>query len=636
MCGIVGRFNFRSDAPVAPTVMRGMCTLIAHRGPDGEGIYTQGAMGFGHRRLAVIDLTPAAHQPMMSDDGQLCITYNGEIYNFQELRDDLECLGYRFRSHSDTEVVLASYRHYGVGCLRLLKGMFAFAIWDNREKTLFLARDRVGKKPLLYWIDKDGISFASEAKAFLADPNFKAQVNLEAISHYLTFQYVPAPFSAFKDIEKLPPGHYLLVHNGKLSIERYWKLSYKNTFVGSEEDAAEELLTKLKQAVESRLVSDVPLGVFLSGGIDSSSIVALMAKLGSVPLNTFSIGFEQDQYNELPYARLVANRFGTTHQEFVVSPKATEILPKLVWHYNEPFADSSAIPTFYLSQMTRQHVTVALNGDGGDECLAGYKRYLGHETRRQTRCPFDMVLQRLLPRGIFPMESLISNRFLKKGIRFLEASIETSERRYAHLVSQFAPVLKKQVCTKNFLKEIGWIDSDNVILQAYKNSDAPDLVDATLDVDVNTYLPDDILVKVDIATMAYGLEARSPFLDHEFMEFCAGLPSGFKLRNGSMKYIFKHAVKDLLPEEIITRPKRGFTVPIADWFKNELREMVYDLLLSSRALGRGYFQEKAVRNLIDDHVSGRHQRHTQLWNLLMLELWHRMFIDGEGLKSYTG
>ncbi len=630
MCGIVGRYNFLSSAPVETRLLERMCKLVAHRGPDGEGVYTDGSLGFGHRRLAIIDLTPAAHQPMVSDDGGFCITYNGEVYNFQELRSFLKSYGYHFRSNSDTEVVLTAYRHFGVQCLQFLHGMFAFAIWDTKEHTLFLARDRVGKKPLFYWMDHHGIAFASEPKSFLADPSFKAEVNLEAISHYLSYQYVPSPNSAFQGVHKLDPAHYLIIKNGNVTKERYWNLSYKNTFSGSEEDAQGELLVKLKRAVKSRLVSDVPLGVFLSGGVDSSVILALMAQLGVQPLKTFSIGFEQEGLNELPFARKMANRYATTHEEFVIAPRATEIIPKLVWHHNEPFADSSALPTFYLSQLARQHVTVTLNGDGGDENLAGYRRYHVDQARRNKDW-----LYRIFGRSLFRISDRLteyknSHQLFGKTRKSLADRGNVHERIYAHENCHFFPKLKQQICTEEFLRETKWTNSTDYFVEAFRQSDAPDSLDASLDVDVRTYLPNDILVKMDIATMAYGLESRAPFLDHEVMEFCASLPSHMKLRGPISKYILKQGAQDMLPQKILHRPKMGFTVPIDHWFKKDLREMAYDTLLSSRAINRGYFHKDVVTQLLDDHVSGTRLRHKQLWNLLMLELWHQMFIDEGG------
>ena len=628
MCGIAGRYNYISKAPVRPEVLKKMCELLRHRGPDGQGINHDGSVGFGHCRLAVIDLTEAAHQPMLSDDRRYWITYNGEIYNFRELRETLESCGHRFRSCSDTEVVLAAYRQYGIKCLHHFRGMFAFAIWDAEEKMLFLARDRVGKKPLYYWIDQDGLAFASEPKAFLSDPSFKPEVNLEAISDYLTYQYVPSPWSAFRGVHKLQPAHYLVVKNGDICADRYWKLSYANTFQGSKEEACVELLDKLKKAIQLRLISDVPLGAFLSGGIDSSLTVALMAHLGVSPLKTFSIGFDQPEYDELPYARIIAQQYGTEHHEFVVTPQATDLFPKLVWHYNEPFADSSAIPTFYLAKMTRDHVTVALNGDGGDEDLAGYDRYVANAlSERYGNLP--RIIRSVLERGVrWIPESGNPKNFIRRAKRFLSVMNLDPQGRYAHWVSHFYPSLKEFVCTPEFLKQTNERDSTDLILKAYRLSDATDFIDATLDVDVNTYLPEDLLVKVDIATMAYGLEARSPFLDHEVMEFCASLPSWMKLRGREKKHILKLAIRDHLPQEIIGRPKMGFGVPIDHWFRKELKDFAYDHLLSSQAVQRGYFRRKAVQQLLDEHVNRIRAWPYQLWNLLLLELWHQMFIDG--------
>lgn len=628
MCGIVGRYNFHTKVSVQKEVLQNMCELLAHRGPDGEGTYHKGECGFGHRRLAVIDLTEAAHQPMTSDNDRFVITYNGEIYNFQELRRVLERLGHHFHSQSDTEVVLASYQEYGVKCVEHLRGMFAFAIWDAREQRLFLARDRVGKKPLYYRLHRDGISFASEPKAFLAEPDFQPKVNLEAISHYLTYQYVPSPWSAFQGVQKLSPAHYLIVQCGNMTVERYWKLSYRVPFVGSIEDAKHELVARLREATAMRLISDVPLGAFLSGGIDSSVIVALMAQIGRATIQTFSIGFEQEAYNELPYAKLVSQQYGTVHHEYVVTPKATELLEKLVWFYNEPFADSSAIPTFYLAEMTRRHVTVALNGDGGDESLFGYDRYVASWYGLwYDRLPKSF--RRILERGIHLIpEPYKSKTILSRLKRFVSVLSETPERRYGHWMCHFDPVVKNKICTESFLRESGGQDSLGLLNEVLRNSDAKDFLSQLVDADVNMYLPDDLLVKVDIATMAHGLEARSPFLDHQVMEFCAGLPPAMKLYGMKKKYVLKQAVKTLLPQTILNRPKMGFGVPLDYWFRHELKEMAYDLLLSQQAIQRGYFHRHVIQQLLDEHVSHYRAWHYQLWNLIMLEMWHLVFIDG--------
>ena len=634
MCGIVGRFNFHSHDPVSADLMKGMAKLLAHRGPDGEGVYADGPVGFGHRRLSVIDLTQAAHQPMISEDGQVCITFNGEIYNFRELRTVLEGRGHEFRSQSDTEVLLAAYREYGVTCVEHLRGMFVFAIWDKPNRKLFLARDRIGKKPLHYWLDKDGIAFASEPKAFLADPGFKPSPSLEAISHYLTYQYVPSPWSAFQGIQKLQPGHVLVVENGQMRTEQYWKLSYEQTYKGSSDEASHELIHKLLEATKCRLISDVSLGAFLSGGIDSSVIVGLMAQLGSSSLKTFSIGFEQETYNELPFAREVAKRFGTDHQEFVVKPEPSEIFPKLIWHYNEPFADSSAIPSMYLAEMTRQHVTVALNGDGGDENFAGYDRYLASVlSHRYDRLP--AFLRRCIESTAWYLpEAKESKTLISRMKRFASGLSHSPYQRYVLWMTHFDHQLKNEICTKEFLKESGGQESTKVLVEVFEQSNAQDLLNKTLDVDVHTYLPNDLLVKVDVATMAYGLEARSPFLDHEFMEFCASLPTSMKLRGSIKKFILKKAAKDFLPPDILNRPKMGFGVPIDYWFRNELREIAHDILLSPRATKRGYFKATVVERLLNEHVKKERAWHYQLWNLLMLELWFRMFVDGDWKLSY--
>ena len=619
--------NYLSEAPVPAAMVARMCDLIAHRGPDAEGVWADGHVALGHRRLAIIDLSPAGRQPMTSMDGRLTITFNGEIYNFLELRRELEGRGHAFRSRSDTEVMLAAYREWGVDCLSRFRGMFAFAIWDARARTLFAARDRVGKKPLHYWIDRDGIAFASEPKAFLADPQFHPEPDPAALSAYLNYQYVPSPMSAFKGVRKLQPAHYLLVTDGKVRVERYWKLSYAAKRRMSEADACAELIERLREAVRLRLISDVPLGAFLSGGIDSSTVVALMAGLSETPVKTFSIGFDEKEYDELPYARLVAHRYGTEHHEFVVRPDAVEIFPRLVWHYNEPYADASAIPTYYLSEMARRHVTVALNGDAGDENFAGYRRYITPGTARH----FDR-----LPRPVRRAVSEVARRtptpgrsdsVVYRGRQWLRRLSDTPEGRYSRRVMIFDPDQKIQMCEPAFLAEAGDDGTPTFLAEAFERSDADEFVDAVLDVDVTCYLSDCLLVKVDIATMAHGLEGRSPMLDHEFMEFAASLPADLKLRGTDTKYILKKAARDFVPAEIIDRPKKGFSVPLDRWFRHELREMAGDLLLDGRLAGRGYFRPGAVQRLVDEHWRGAAAWHNHLWSLLMLESWHRMFID---------
>lgn len=564
---------------------------------------------------------------MTSPDGRFTLVHNGEIYNFLELRVDLERRGHRFHSRTDTEVILAAYRQWGVECLGRLRGMFALALWDGPARRLLIARDRVGKKPLHYLVDRDGLAFASEPKAFLADPGFTARPNLQALSGYLTYQYVPSPLSAFEGVHKLPPGHYLLIENGQVTVERYWKLSYTPKRRITASDARAELLERLREAVRIRLISDVPLGAFLSGGVDSSAIVAMMAQLSSGPVKTFSIGFDDKEFDELPYARAVARQYATDHHEFVVKPSATDVLPRLVWHYNEPFADSSAIPTYYLSELARRHVTVALNGDAGDENFAGYSRYVTPATARQfDRLPAWMREPIGATARAFPGRAT-SRSLASRGSRWLRKLSEPPLTRYSRRLMIFDQELKEAVCEPAFLDEAGGTHATTFLEAAFDRSDARDAVDSLLDVDVSYYLPDCLLVKVDIATMAHGLEGRSPMLDHEFMEFAASLPPDLKLRGTETKYILKEAVRELLPADSIDRPKRGFSVPMERWMRSDLRELTGDLLLDGRLAARGYFRAGIVQELVEQHWRGEGTWHNQLWSLLMLESWHRTFID---------
>jgi asparagine synthase (glutamine-hydrolysing) len=563
---------------------------------------------------------------MAAASGDVWITFNGEIYNFLELRDELEAKGRRFSSRTDTEVLLAAYLEFGPECLSKLRGMFAFAIWDGPKRRLFAARDRLGKKPLHYLVDKDGIAFASEPKAFLADPTFQPRPNLEAILEYMTYQYVPSPLSAFEGVSKLPPAHYLLVENGNVVVKRYWKLSYRQKARLSDDEACEALIDKLREAVRLRLISDVPLGAFLSGGVDSSLIVALMAEL-SGRVRTFSIGFEESEFDELPYARLVAERYGTDHCEMIVRPNATEIIPKLVWHYNEPYADASAIPTYYVSQMTRQHVTVALNGDAGDENFGGYRRYLVDTASLH----FDRLPPRVR-RGVAAVAGQLPLRHRTRSLsnraaRWLQRISEHPRRRYARRIMHFEPEVRAEVCTPGFLEAANGRSPFATLLDSYSASDAMDELDATLDVDVNHYLPDCLLVKVDIASMANGLEARSPMLDHVFMEFAASLPAEMKVRGAVTKWVLKRAAEPYLPGDNIHRTKRGFSIPLAPWFRGEFGDLASDVFFDGRLRQRGYFQMDAVRRLLDEHRNGANSWQKELWNLLMLELWHRTFID---------
>ena len=635
MCGISGKLYFDPARPVEREILERMNAVLAHRGPDDAGIYCDGQIGLAHRRLSIIDLSPAGHQPMSNEDGTIWIVFNGEIYNFQSLRPDLLNRGHRFRSNSDTEVILHLYEEYGTDCLRFLRGMFAFAIWDHRRRHLFMARDRLGKKPLCYQQDGVAFRFASEVKAILQDPVVETRPDPAGISQYLTYGYVPGSGSAFHGVRKLPPGHYLMCRDGRVDVVRYWRLRREQKQERPEEEWYGEILARLEEAVRLRMISDVPLGAFLSGGIDSSAVVAMMSRVSSVPVKTFSIGFEEPEYDELKYAQEVARRFGTEHHELVVRPDAVAVLPKLAWHYDEPFGDSSAVPTYYVAQMTRQHVTVALNGDAGDESFGGYDRYMANLLAASfDRWPGAGLMRRSIRFGLrlLPQSGSRTSLFYR-GRRFLDGLTDAPERRYARWLCHFYGDRKAELCTSEFLAAAGGADALEILLAAYRESDAPDFGDATLGVDAALYLPDDLLVKVDIASMAHALEARSPFLDHEFMEFAATIPFSLKVRGRVKKYILKKALTGVLPDEILHRPKMGFGVPIDHWFRHELKEAAFEMLLSRRAINRGYFRADTIRRLLDEHVRERASWHYLLWTLLMLELWHRTYIDGDGELS---
>jgi asparagine synthase (glutamine-hydrolysing) len=566
---------------------------------------------------------------MSNEDGTVWVTFNGEIYNFPELRQGLQARGHVFRSNTDTEVLVHLWEERDIRCVDLLRGMFAFAIWDDREKVLFLARDRVGKKPLYYASLPDRFLFASEIKAILQDPGFQATPDIEAIHHYLSYQCVPSPHSAFRGIRKLPPAHLLLLRNGEGEPVRYWKLSYRDKRrVNGERQAAalqEELVARLREAVKIRLMSDVPLGAFLSGGIDSSAVTALMAGVMGQPAKTFSIGFRESDYDELPYARMVAQRYGTDHHEFIVTPDARAIFPELVWHYNEPFADPSAIPTYYVCEMARRHVTVALSGDGGDENFAGYPRYTNENEYALQTGVLPSLRRWLGRRGNLAMFAGPWNKLEDTARRLLSLS----QRRllYYRRITHFSEFYKADLYTPEMRRSTKGIFSVDLMLEKYAGSDARNFLDATMGLDFELYLPDTLMAKVDVASMAHSLEVRAPFLDHEFMEFAAAIPPDLKLRDGEGKLILKKAVEPILPREVIYRPKMGFGVPVDHWFRNELKEMARDVLLSRRAMERGYFRRAYVESILDRHQRGENWQYL-IWNLFMLELWHLMFIDG--------
>lgn len=631
MCGITGKLYFDRERVVARQELVRMASALVHRGPDGEGVWVNGNVGLAHRRLAIIDLTTAASQPMSNEDGSVWITFNGEIYNFQELRQELEKRGHIFRTSSDTEVIVHAYEEYGRGCLERLRGMFAFALWDARSRTLFLARDRVGKKPLFYFLGHDRFLFASEIKALLIDDAVPRQPDPVALDHFLALGYVPGPRTAFLGVQKLPPAHWLEVRDGQVESGCYWKLHYTPKRKLSMTDAIAELQWRLAEAVRLRLVSDVPLGAFLSGGVDSSAVVIHMAEAMNRPVRTFSVGFGASTFDERPFARQVAERYGTDHTELVVDAPVTDILRRLVWHYDEPFGDSSAVPSYAIAELTRQHVTVVLNGDGADETFAGYDWYkMDRLVQRGEGIPLGMR------RWFADWMRHFSANWKKRGplwkiARLAEVLALSPSRRYAQWSEHFSPQARERIYTDAFREAVKESDPDILYASVFARNEAEEWLDTVLDTDVNLYLVDDLLVKMDRATMAHSLEARSPFLDHELMEFVASLPVNFKQAWGQKKRILKASLRRRVPDTLLDRPKMGFSVPVANWLREDLREMVYDMLLSSRALQRGYFESKEITKLLHEHSTRQVDHGAKLWDLLMLEIWHRTFIDGEKL-----
>ncbi|HOX09954.1 MAG TPA: asparagine synthase (glutamine-hydrolyzing), partial [Candidatus Omnitrophota bacterium] len=607
-----------------------MCSEMKHRGPDDEGIYlnTPGrgpSAALGHRRLSIIDLSSCAKQPMSNEDGSVWLVLNGEIYNYKELRPGLESRGHKFRSHSDTETLLHLYEEHGVECVEKLRGMFAFAIWDDNKKALFAARDRVGKKPFLYRYKDGRFVFASEFAALLRNGEIARKVSDDAIYYYMSLGYVPAPMSALEGVNKLPPAHYLTLSESGIKVERYWELDYSKKINISEEDAAAEVKRLAEEAVKIRLFSDVPLGAFLSGGVDSSCVVAMMSALSAGKVRTFTIGFEEKDYSELEYARKISGLFGTEHREFIVKPNALDIVGMLAERYGEPYADSSCIPTYYVSKETRAFVTVALNGDGGDESFAGYERYQAMSAAEKIR-GLGLGAAARTAAGVLP-DSTDPKDLARRARRFLTNAGLPAAERYLRWVGIAGDVKPEWLYSGDYL---GRIDTGGPLgmLKPYtEDKSCPDMLDRLLKADVNTSLPNDLLVKVDIAGMAASLEGRSPFLDHKLMEFAASLPASYKIRGGVKKYILKKAFSGTIPGDILSRRKMGFGVPVSAWFRGELKGMLAETLLSKAALSRGYFRQEAVRAMVESHTSGRKDYSFQLWAMLMLELWHKRFID---------
>ena len=630
MCGIAGIVGKDRGCAVASSDVHRMCDTIVHRGPDDEGVYVQGHVGLGMRRLSIIDLS-SGHQPIHNEDKTIWIVFNGEIYNFPELRPELENRGHRFYTHTDTETIIHLYEELGNDCIQKLRGMFAFALWDGRRQRLLLARDRFGKKPLHYALSGDRLLFGSEIKTLLAVAPELCDVDSEGLLGYFCFGYIADPQTAFTQIRKVPPGHFLEFASGQIQIRRYWDLPPFGTQPQlSEEECLEELERRLAEAVRIRLISDVPLGALLSGGVDSSTVVALMSRVSARPVKTFSIGFRQQDFNEAEHARLVAQSFGTEHHEFIVEPNFAETLDHLTQFLEEPFADPSMLPTYYVCRMARQHVTVVLAGDGGDELFAGYDRY-GVDLRRQRFGFIPGWAGRFYRARIFPR--LPAGTY---GRRFLYTMSLPARERYLDSISGLSADGQEQnIFSDGFLSVARSLPSPLEPCRGYlKNAPASDALSRLQYLDIQTYLPGDILTKVDRMSMANSLEVRAPLLDHVLAEWVCQLPACWKIRSGKQKYILKKLAERVgVPRSVLCRPKQGFAVPLVHWFRSELKDDLLAILLEPTTLQRGYFNPRGVRQLLGEHLRGRRNRSRELWLLLIFELWQRNYLDQHGALS---
>ncbi|MEE9218524.1 MAG: asparagine synthase (glutamine-hydrolyzing) [Acidobacteriota bacterium] len=629
MCGIACILHDDPQKPADIGVLRRMSDRIAHRGPDAEGFHVQGPVALASRRLAIIDLE-TGQQPISNEDGKIWVVFNGEIYNHPQLREELLRRGHQLRTRTDTETIVHLYEEHGDDLVHHLRGMFAFALWDSRRKRLLLARDRLGKKPLFYARTPGAFIAASEIKALHPYPGLDRTLDPQALDLYLTYGCVPAPATIHRGVRKLPPAHLMVVENGRVQIRRYWQVPTREALPLDEEECQKEVLRHLRDAVRMRMISDVPLGAFLSGGIDSSLIVALMQEISDRPVRTFAIGFPERRYSELPHARLVARHLGTEHHEFVVEPDIVDLLPRLVRAYDEPFADHSSVPSYYVARETRRHVTVALNGDGGDEAFAGYLSYLPSKIYRVT----DHIpggLRRVLASTsswIGPLTARV--RTLRRATNLMRRMALPPVQRYAEPRFYITPQMKQDLYTPEFRQAVADVDPFSVVRPSFERNGAPTLLDRMLAADLETYLPDMLLPKMDIASMANSLEARSPFLDHVLVEFAARIPARLKLRGWTLKYILRRTAAAFLPPSILARGKQGFSLPVDPWFRGKLRGYLGEMILGARALGRGYFREEGIRRLLKEQQDGM-DHGVRLWALLMLEHWHREFVDNPPL-----
>jgi asparagine synthase (glutamine-hydrolysing) len=636
MCGIAGKFLYDPLAPIDAHQLRTMTDAVTHRGPDAAGYHIGPGIGLGHRRLSIIDLA-TGDQPIGNEDGSIQVVFNGEIYNFAELRASLESRGHVFRTRSDTEVIAHGYEEWGDRAVERFRGMFAFAVWDERRRRLLLARDRVGVKPLHYSIlEGRGIVFGSEIKSLLADPEVSRDWSPEAIDAYLTLLYIPAPQSVFRAIRKLPPAHYLVAEEGMVTVRRYWDLTFSSAVTQSgaavsEQQHLEDIDCAIADAVRLRLISDVPLGAFLSGGIDSTTVVAHMVETSDAPVVTVSVGFDDARFDELEHAERVARHLGCEFHPRQADPHVETLLPTLAWHFDEPFADSSAVPTYYVSAAARSLVTVALSGDGGDELWAGYARHRVEGWEAKMRRAFGPAAAIVgMAAGALPLSV--------KGARALRHLALAPDAAHAqkHAYELFESGAKARLYTEGFLSLARRADPFAPFRDAWHACTSTDPVDRAMYVDFRTYLPDDIMTKVDRMSMAVSLEAREPLLDHPLLERAAKVPSALKLKNGQTKYLLRRLLERRAPRAILERTKQGFAAPIGEWLRGPLAAMTGDLLTDGRLRARGLFQQSDVERLWNEHRTGRVDHRHRLWQLLMLELWFRRFVDGRRAERLAG
>ena len=619
MCGIAGFVDTDRHARPDLNLIHRMCEVIRHRGPDDEGIHVEAGAALGMRRLSIIDLA-GGRQPIHNETGTIRVVFNGEIYNYQELREELEARGHHFYTSSDTETIVHAYEEWGEDAFVRLQGMFGLAIWDQPSRTLLLARDRAGQKPLHYAERNGRLYFGSEIKSLLAASAVEPRLNAAALDHFLAFLYTPRDGSIFEGVHKVPPGHYLRWRDGRVTVREYWRIAADEPFGGTEEEAVEALRTVLRDAVRSHMVSDVPLGAFLSGGVDSSAVVGMMAEASPRPVKTFSIGFDDPDFDELEHARTVARHFGTDHHEFVVRPDGLAILDDLIGHFDEPFADSSAIPTWYVSEIARRHVTVVLSGDGGDELFGGYDRYLPHpRVARFDRLPVPgmrtaaAIAWPLLPHGV-------------KGKNFLRHVARDADGRYLDSIAFFHADERTSLYSGDLRRAVG-AGAERTLARHFDRFRTLPHDGRMMRFDFETYLPEDVLTKVDRMSMAHSIESRVPLLDNRVIDFAASLPASLKIRNGRRKHILKETLRTLLPDSILARRKQGFGIPIGTWFRGGLTGLFADVLDVPRTRQRGYFDPAFVGRLLREHLSGERDHTLRLWQLLVFELWHRQYLD---------